>query len=592
MEALDTYFNGREWNIYRNAKKSDAFIAPVFLINKETLKRVSKSFPFKLDDNFFQHLEEYSSYFWQTNFNKEQVQSFLDFRNKNLSSYQETHFLFTFYKHNNNNEDSNPYGTFGGDTNLAELSSKFYQLLEKCIFNYYSYIYIPVEIPTESILKFEADEMQKLMGKDILNDIKKILDTKQENKKSIIKQINERLTEYGDEIESKVKEIDSAYSLSGTTSKKSLTSNDIVKEILRTFFTIRILRKDSKEIGKLSSGEQRTALIDIASAFLDTEDERNKEIILAIDEPENSLHVSKVFKQFNRIKELSNKAQLLITTHWYGMLPTMNKATLNLLEKNEDNTINSYIFSIDEYFNHVKKVKNINDIYIKSYYELCTSIITSLKDKNEKWIICEGISDKLYFEKYFKDSDNIKIFTVGGIGNVLKLYKYFYIPAIEEDNIQGKILFIVDTDKSMQKLNLTLPSEIKNVALKRYNKDEKKEEVSLVNYDFSSRVECDIEDSLDPLSYYNALSIVIKESEDSSLINAFNKFEFNPKAKTSELKGDYSILEPKEIKTLESKKMIIKFSENRINKCKIANNYKINDKIPNVIQNIKDLLAI
>ena len=41
LESLDTFFNGRNWNVTLGQKKDEAFIAPVFLLKKTRLIRLA-----------------------------------------------------------------------------------------------------------------------------------------------------------------------------------------------------------------------------------------------------------------------------------------------------------------------------------------------------------------------------------------------------------------------------------------------------------------------------------------------------------------------------------------------------------------------
>ncbi|MFU7518072.1 hypothetical protein AB4668_20200, partial [Clostridium sp. HCS.1] len=98
----------------------------------------------------------------------------------------------------------------------------------------------------------------------------------------------------------------------------------------------------------LCSGEQRIAIIDIATAFLLHNDKTDKKIIFAIDERENSLHISKAFNQFERLEGLSSKHQIVITTHWSGALPVTSNRNLQYLEK--DRKIKISYFNFNNYF--------------------------------------------------------------------------------------------------------------------------------------------------------------------------------------------------------------------------------------------------
>ncbi|MDZ4957016.1 AAA family ATPase, partial [Clostridium perfringens] len=174
----------------------------------------------------------------------------------------------------------------------------------------------------------ESTEIQNLMNSNILDDIDEILNEKKfqsekrRNNISVIDYLNDSLNLYMDEVNQIIQKIDNNYEFKVEGAyKKNLTSNDVRRKILEAYFSIRTLKKDKKEIQELSSGEQRIAIIDIATAFLTNNVDNDEQVILAIDEPENSLHISKSFNQFERLNKLATNHQILITTHWYGSLP-------------------------------------------------------------------------------------------------------------------------------------------------------------------------------------------------------------------------------------------------------------------------------
>ncbi|HCD8184392.1 TPA: AAA family ATPase, partial [Enterobacter roggenkampii] len=103
---------------------------------------------------------------------------------------------------------------------------------------------------------------------------------------------------------------------------RPIKPTDILDSIFVKYFSLRPLSKNSKSINNLSSGEQRLALIDIATTLLSTKEEKEKEVILAIDEPEVSLESAHRFEQFCSLIELSEKygRQIFVTTHWYGLV--------------------------------------------------------------------------------------------------------------------------------------------------------------------------------------------------------------------------------------------------------------------------------
>ena len=102
----------------------------------------------------------------------------------------------------------------------------------------------------------------------------------------------------------------------GRQRNNKITKNDIVNKIIEAYFQKRILYKNNKKISELSAGEKRQALIDIISAFLIKAD-RDSATIIAIDEPENSLHTSVCYEQFDRLNKVSKK---LSSVHYYSLV--------------------------------------------------------------------------------------------------------------------------------------------------------------------------------------------------------------------------------------------------------------------------------
>ncbi|WP_220733585.1 AAA family ATPase, partial [Shewanella morhuae] len=76
LEALDSFFNGKSWNINNNANKNDSYISPIFLINKSDIQSTIS-------------LQEISNYFWNVsveertfNSNKQLTNGFFPLRDK------------------------------------------------------------------------------------------------------------------------------------------------------------------------------------------------------------------------------------------------------------------------------------------------------------------------------------------------------------------------------------------------------------------------------------------------------------------------------------------------------------------------------
>ena len=576
LEALNTFFNNSYWNISKNSKKAQAFIAPVFLINKQNFMDEIYE-----NEKLLDFAEFLSDYFWNVksdaNSNmtsSEEFKRFFEYRNYLKEQYDEEDYFLFLLGIEYENKSKVSYITFNGDITSKipdELSGVDQETLLNKIKEYYSYVYIPVNTAPSDILRIESKEIQELMNSDILNQIDSILNEKrfESGRKviSVIDYLNNSLNEYIDSINEVIKKIDSSYEFKvegGNGYKKNLTSNDVRRKILEAYFSIRTLKKDRKEIEELSSGEQRIAIIDIATAFLTDNTHANKKIIFAIDEPENSLHISKTFNQFDRLENLSKKHQIIITTHWYGLLPISSKGSLQHLEKETKIKINS--FSFNNCFESRKKLPE--DIMIKSYFELTSSILSSMRADKTNWIICEGSDDKLYLEYYLKDIENLKVFNVGGCGNVVKLYKYFYIPFLEREEVEilkSKILCLVDTDAIVQSLEIeseTRNKKLKIVRMQIDNSDEV-ELKKLVPNGLHNPTE--IEDCLNPRILFDAIKKVIERDGNDQEKDAVNSFEFNKNIKISRIKGENSIFIPKNIEALGKKQIIYNiFEKNRL----------------------------
>ncbi|MCE5221787.1 MAG: ATP-binding protein [Clostridium sp.] len=586
LEALNTFFNNEYWNKNKFGKKDEAFIAPIFLLKKD---EIEQELSYLTD--VLKFIEFLSDYFWNVssdanaNLSSDEFKRFFEFRNNLKEEYgSEKYYLFILGIEYENKSKVN-FITFNRDVmekRPDELRNFEYSCLIDVMRNMYSYVYIPTQTAPSQILKIEGKELQELMNTDILNKIDLILNEKnfKDGKKaiSVIDFLNNSLNEYMDSINETIKKIDDEYAFKVEgTYKKNLTSSDVRKKILEAYFSIRTLKKDKQEVEELSSGEQRIALIDIATAFLLNSDTTHKKIIFAIDEPENSLHISKAFNQFDRLESLSCKHQIMITTHWYGSLPITNKGCLQYLEKVErTKRIKLYSFDFNNYFESRRGFPE--DLMIKSYFELTSSILSSMRADKTNWIICEGSDDKLYLEYYLKDIKNLKIFSIGGCGNVVKLYKYLYIPFSEKDEskyLESKILCIIDSDDELKTIELPNMTTNKKLKIVRIQND-RENKVEFKKLDGKGQYySTEIEDCLEPKILFEALTKTIKENGSAEQISALEDFEFNKNANTARVKGEaiYTILKPKKLEALYNKIYIDKFIDDYRFKYLIAENY-------------------
>jgi predicted ATPase len=612
LEALNVYFNNlKEWNINKKCKKMDeVFIAPVFLINHknaeqlplnelEYLKGINNSLVnWNIDDTPYLKPHEWISDFY--NFLKEL---------KILNDLEE-HYLFIAPNH----YDKNVTSIYFAFENLIQKEIPEYNRstaisLINSIKNQYSYIYIPVETPVDEVLKMETPEMQMLISEDILEYTENLLIEKnilEGNRKiNIVDKINGKLEEFMVDVNYTISLIDPsyAYSVEGQ-GKKYLTASDIREQIFKAYFSIRRLSKNQKDIVKLSSGEKRKALIDIATAFLKQDTKGRKNMILAIDEPETSMHMKRIFNQFKQLESLSTEhnIQFIGTTHWYGFLPITDYGNLNHISILDDKVS---IHNLD-FFNLYETNTFPDDIEMKSFFELVTSILTSIKTTDfNKWIICEGSDDKKYLEYYLKGSKNkgnLTILPVSGCGNVKKLYHLLYASLSEKDRVKvdGKILCLVDTDVGSFGLNNNILSDKEKIIyIRRLQIVKNKIILEKINPNSSNHFQTEVEDCLEPQKYYNTLKEVVKNTNVEEI---FNSYELNLKStvtKVRQFSGESLLSFNENIglgKHVNQFKQLVEYLEQSDIKqkiCKIYIKHEIdNDKRPSWIKDILNLLEL
>lgn len=582
LEALDVELNGRYWNVTFNMKKSEAFICPLFLIEKKKIP-TSRQGLFAVISDFFWNTDEATNANVKSN---KELKEFIRYKDVLKERYKDTHYLILI-----GTSYDNPKGvhcaTFQGalekelENKLLKDSAQAKDALmdvKKIIHGLYSYLYIPVEEAPNELLKLQNTTMQQLLNKNILSEIEEILN-KKKNGKSIVTLINDNLDEFINDVNTIISRIDSKYSfMSEAGNKKNLTAKDIREKILEAYFPLRTLKANNHRIEQLSSGEQRKAIIDVAYSILlaNGEKETERDIVLAIDEPETSMHISNCFNQFLMLEELArtHQRQVMITTHWYGFLPIAQNGRLHHISST-GNTAKIDTFSL---YNVLEERRSFPDVIeLKSMYDLATSIITYMRAKPEtSWIICEGSDDKVYLEYILKDYNSISILPVGGCGNVVKLYQLLYSPLTEKtEGKDGKALFLMDTDLLYKSINkpLEFSSNSSSIFLRRLQID--KGEIKLLDpckTNIYSQTE--MEDCLNPRCYYEAVMKAIHNSGNSKLKSLSKKYSFVEDAKVSILRGDDSCIRAIDCKVISQKSQIIDFAESSDNKYTIAKLYK------------------
>ncbi|MCG8883568.1 ATP-binding protein [Tenacibaculum finnmarkense] len=543
LEAFDCFFNKKpftDWSINYEAKAEGVsgdnrpYILPFFLISKNKLRNTLNA-----DVEQYKKAEKLSEFLWsatekakdtsldefykQTKTLKEKINSEDYLLLAVGKRYRDNGCFFGYYHKKLSFINDEPKKGYEEDE-LQKYFKGFYEY----IISHYSYLYIPVETDVQTYTQLETQDMQKLMDKNIQIEIENAITQKTVN------QINKQLDKFVKDIEGVLEK----YKYKGKF-KNSLTMPDLVSKIIESYFSTKELNKKivgstkTIPVKELSSGEKRKALIDLAYSFLKRNTDRTSNLIIAIDEPESSLHVSSCYQQFEKLIEIAKEGhQVLITTHWYGFLPIVTKGTATSINKSIDNKITSNFFSLSNFREFIKQEKArlkkeksreplSIDYRIKSYNDLIQSIVISIiQEEPYNWIICEGSSEKIYFDYYFNQEikDNkLRILPVGGYQEVMKIYNYLLGPFKDSDyDKKGKIICLIDTDAS--RVDVETVIKHKNLYFKRlvFNK---KDDTILYDVNSDLTEETTIEDSLDSSIYIDTLKYFsIENSELESLL--------------------------------------------------------------------------
>lgn len=113
-------------------------------------------------------------------------------------------------------------------------------------------------------------------------------------------------------------------------------------------------------------------------------DQRYKDaIIFALDEPEISQDYSNVFPQFEKLEGLSRKSgfQVMLTTHWYGILPAAYGGTLLLVDSKGESKAHEFY---DIFSSHME---DLTEMKFKSVYDLVTSTVAFVRAYPKKELL-------------------------------------------------------------------------------------------------------------------------------------------------------------------------------------------------------------
>lgn len=618
LEALDTYFNNRDWNTTSGESLTDAntpYVVIMHLLEKNKIDLILKKDFKKKNIDYFRNI---SDFLWGFDDLLKELPSKSSEAKKMIEElknidfdYNETHYLMISGSGYSSSDiffgsfDSLIYKKFienkeeitfdSQSENKNKNFRKEFSFINNCIREYYSYVYIPVEINVEDFTKLETKNMQRLMGKDINEAIEEIIT------KDNLTNINKKLKEFINTVEENLK----LYTYKNS-NRVNITMNELTQKVIELFFSIRVLHKkvDNKNIKSenLSSGEKRQAFIDVSAALIKSQDIDDKELVLAIDEPEASLNVSKNYTQFEKIIDLavSNKTQVLITTHWYGFLPITTAGNIHCISiKAKEAGKNEFQFNTFDLYNYQEKINQIkssnyknlpDDISLKSINDLIQSIISSLKTKPcYSWLICEGSSDKIYLEYYLNDlinNINLRILPVGGAKNVIRIYNYLVNPLQEKLDIKGRVYCLIDTDSELPNFvkNESLSSASILSAKRLANKNDKTNLVDICSNGFLE--ETDIENCLDGKTFVESLhsfedeniNNLLDDSNNIKDLNLNSYFCFNLRTDDKKIIKDFFDMD-------KNKDIKVKFAKKYV---EIANSEGENHRIPEWISEIKN----
>ncbi|MBX9567235.1 hypothetical protein FKF78_22645 [Aeromonas hydrophila] len=578
LESIHCVMNGvdpKEWSITLGQKLDRAEISPVFLI-----KRDDKA------ENLMQ-LDAISQAFWSYDFTSvhkdDYCKNFISFRNELKKTIDTKEYWLVSIGRNGSGEiQLSPFNKqVLNKTKQSRVSTAIVKKLFYYIFDKYRFVYIPVENKISDILSLQANEMQSLMDKAVVSEIKQLLDKKEHVigglKKSILGIVNEKLDAY---IESINEDMKGAYVFKskGGNSKRNIRPSDITDVIIKEFFSVRPLTKDEKHIKDLSSGQQRLALIDVATTFLSTVNDKEKEIILAVDEPESSLEASLRFHSFLKLIAVSEKyrRQLFITTHWYGSLLSPTNGVLHYIESKQASPQSSapdiFQYPLNAVYEHRGDFPS--SIEMKSYFDLVSSMSSLLKSSSNNWLVCEGTEDALYLTAYMKEQLNgVNIMPFNGCGNIRKLYKIFAAfmsDGFELKNLKGKVFFLIDTDTK----NIIMESDYAQNSCLRFERlslAEDSTSACTVSVRSPNGLQSEIEDVLEPEVMWQTLNELSKT--DDTLKHYLSLYTLNTSAVYTGFSRGLPFLNKISMQSHEELNAFKNYLDTTVMKAKIASKY-------------------
>ena len=461
LEALDCFFNGKTWikNI-DTGSLGDSWVCPVFAFKNDDINwGESAQFVADITSYFKEILSRElaadaitKNYERPTNELRNHINSYfnqydiilpvcLTGENKVVTGILNTGDFKSAIKRIGSYEDDS----------FDALFEKVYWLLREQI----TYVYIPKDVEAERLVRFENEDIQHLFDSDLYNTVSDILS------QEVIKDISTNLKKYIDSISAKIE----GYRFKARSSyQPNLKPVKIYSLIIEEFFSLRELFKITKEgkdipLDQLSSGEKQQALISLIYYIVTEYRARNNNLIIAVDEPEASLHVALCYEQFEKLNKVSELcSQVLFTSHWYGFIPTLIQGCFNHITQLDSGHVCT-LFNVEQYREEIKHKDAASkgllpiDIRLKSTNDLVQSILSSIIKKDSyNWLICEGSSDRIYLRAYLEDevaNKRLRIVPVCKAKEIKKIYMQL-CTALEDLKSQatGRVFMLTDTDSS------------------------------------------------------------------------------------------------------------------------------------------------
>ncbi|EAB3097621.1 ATP-binding protein [Salmonella enterica] len=603
LEAFDTILNSKDWNYNTVVKKSgldktSPYIVPVFILEETFFDSAMLPFAKTLDA-----LAREVSLEDATNAQTRVIlDNYIKHRDRILSRHDMDGKLIVPVGRFYNNDISLSVlagrtlplvierNTFDAELDLSEdvEQTQCFSKLFEYIINELEYLYIPKEIDTGLFTKLESMGTQVLMGESLHEILDRIVG------ETTVGDINRELSGFLEDISTKL--VDYTYRTPSERQKR-IQKKEVYNLIIQAFFNVRKLHKKHGdehflEISNLSSGEKQKAIIDVAHALLTKHRSNSDNLIIAIDEPESSLHMSACFEQFQALSELSEGCrQLLFSSHWYGFLPTLEKGTVTIISK-KDNEHLFDLINLESYREEIKQLVRESrgklpfDIRIKSMNDFTQSLLSSATGENPyNWLICEGSSERIYLSAYFDDlikNNNLRIVPVGGASEIKKIYNYLSACYKDvEGEITGKIYLLADTDSQLVRYEV---AEHQKLYCKRFVYDPNSDRAILVRID-SNPVSpaTEIEDVLNAKVYYETLLSFVSDYSYLGFVSGMSV--------PDEGLESFSALDLK----LSEKEAITRFFDADNNKFKFARKYvelmSEENSIPSWINEIREVMT-